>query len=252
MQYPNVIEEKVKIGDVNALILKPEKAEGLLPAVVFYHGWSSNKESQRFRAYIIASFGYLVLLPDSIHHGERGGIDYSKKENGPKFWEVVLSNLKEWKQIKEFLIRDCEIDKDRIAVSGHSMGGFTSAGIFSRDKDIRTLIVHNGSCNWRSSNEIFKTKLGFSDMEGFQELENRFSEYDPMGSIESLKDRPILILHGESDQVVDIEPQLVFYNELQELNLDKDKLRIITYSNLNHYLTTGMLEEMILWLEKYL
>lgn len=252
MKYPNVIEEKVLIGDISALVFKPEKTVDNPPGVVFYHGWSSNKDVQRFRAYIISSCGYVVILPDSIYHGERGSIDYSKKENGPTFWKVVLSNLREWSQIKEYLINEYKVDRNRIAVSGHSMGGFTSAGIFAADTEISSLIVHNGSCNWGESNDIFKRELGFSDVEEFEELEEIVLENDPMTRLKYLKDRPILLLHGDSDSVVDIKPQLNFYNSLMELYGEKDRLKMITYKNLNHYLTTGMLEEMILWLKKHL
>jgi len=252
MNYPNVIEERVKIGDISAIVFRPTGRQEKLPGVVFYHGWSSNKDSQRFRSYILSSLGYVVLLPDSIYHGERGLIDYSKKENGPMFWEVVLNNLKEWSNIKDFLISKYKIDKDRIAVSGHSMGGFTSAGIFAQDKGIKALIVHNGSCNWRGSNDIFIKTLGFSENDNFSELEVNIHGNDPMGKTESLVDRAILILHGDNDQVVSIEPQIEFYNKLIELNNNNDSLKMITYSGLNHYLTTGMLEEMTYWLEKHL
>jgi predicted esterase len=65
-------------------------------------------------------------------------------------------------------------------------------------------------------------------------------------------DRPILILHGEDDTVVDIGPQREFYESLKSSYSRKDLIMMTTYKQLDHYVTTNMMEEMGRWLEKYL
>lgn len=47
----------------------------------FYHGWTSTKELQSLRGHILAAYGYDVIIPEAINHGERGLIDY---EENPK------------------------------------------------------------------------------------------------------------------------------------------------------------------------
>ena len=66
-----IIEEKVKLKEIPAIIFRPRDAKEPIPTVVFYHGWSSNKETQRMRGFILASVGYQVVIPDAIYHGER-------------------------------------------------------------------------------------------------------------------------------------------------------------------------------------
>lgn len=63
-------EDRIKIKDIPAIILSPKEAKKPLPTVMFYHGWSSSKEKQRLRGYILVSMGYQVVIPDAIYHGD--------------------------------------------------------------------------------------------------------------------------------------------------------------------------------------
>jgi fermentation-respiration switch protein FrsA (DUF1100 family) len=90
VEFNNIIEKKEYIGEIPVIIMRPIENRETYPTVIFYHGWTSKKEYQRFRGYILATLGYQVVIPDAINHGERGEIDYYAKENAGRFWEVVL------------------------------------------------------------------------------------------------------------------------------------------------------------------
>jgi len=47
-----IVEEKIRIQEISAIIFKPREVKGPIPTVVFYHGWSSNKELQRLRGFV--------------------------------------------------------------------------------------------------------------------------------------------------------------------------------------------------------
>lgn len=252
MEFNNIIEKKEFIGDIPVIIMRPLENREAYPTIVFYHGWTSNKDNQRFRGYILASLGYQVVLPDAINHGERGEIDYNSKENAGRFWEVVLQNLAEFKDLSTGLIKNHNADKNRIAVTGHSMGGFSSAGIFAENKDIKTAVVVNGSFDWMESNEIFKRTLGINEAPYFKELEKRVKEKTPANRKEALLERPLLILHGGADKVVDIIPQKEFYEKIREDYKRCEGLEMISYENLGHFMSVNMFEEMGCWFHKYL
>lgn len=249
MKFINISKTETDIHGIPAIVLRPEMDMESYPTVVFYHGWSSKKEYQEFRGSVIASLGYQVIIPDAIHHGERGDLDYDASENSGFFWKVVLSNLDEWTKIRAFAVERLKADPRRIAVAGHSMGGFTSAGIFTENPDIRTCVILNGSFNWLESNEWFKRRLNVHMTREFQELEQEVENRNPASRMENLVDRPILILHGEADSMVEIKPQRVFYERLRELHRSEGDLRMVSYKNLDHFVTTNMLEEMGKWLE---
>lgn len=247
MEFLNINRENIQIGDIPAIILRPNLNQEKLPTIVFYHGWSSRKESQVFRGSIIASLGFQVILPDAIHHGSRGEIDYLESEKTGLFWEVVLNNLNEWKKIKEYIVENLKADPLRIGVAGHSMGGFTASGIFAENMDIKACTTLNGSFNWIKSNEIFKKRLNIKMNEDYKEIENRISKKNPNSMIENLAQRPILILHGESDSIVSIAPQREFYEDIKEKYENAEDIKMISYPNLDHFVTTNMLEDMCEW-----
>lgn len=232
--------------------MRPLEIKAVYPTIIFYHGWTSKKEYQRFRGYILASLGYQVVIPDAKNHGERGQIDYYAKENAGRFWEVVLQNLSEFKDLSTGLINNHKADKNRIGLTGHSMGGFTSAGIFAENMDVKTAVIVNGSFDWGRSNDIFKRTLGINEAPYFEELEKRVIERSPANKIGSLLERPILILHGGADKVVDISPQKDFYERLRENYKENEGLKMLTYANLGHFMSVNMIEEMSKWFGKHL
>ena len=242
-------EEKIRIQEIPALIFRPRDAREPIPTVVFYHGWSSNKETQRMRGFILASVGYQVVIPDAVYHGERNHLnDYGPEAATEYFWDVIFKNIEEYSIIEQEFVSKHAADPNRIAVMGNSMGGFTSSGIFTHKKDVKALIVFNGCCWW----EDFNKKADVTMTEKLERVVKRVEELDPMNHLNLLTDRPILMLHGDSDSSVPIESQKVFYNELSPMYRRKERIELIEYPKLNHLVTTNMMEESINWLGRYL
>ena len=127
------------------------------------------------------------------------------------------------------------------------MGGFTASGIFAENMDIKACTILNGSFNWTKSNEIFKKRLNIEMNEDYKEIENRISKKNPNSMIENLADRPILILHGESDSIVSIAPQREFFENFKVKYQNAEDIKMISYQNLDHFVTTNMLEDMCKW-----
>lgn len=242
-------EEKIMIKEIPALLFRPGDVKEAIPTVVFYHGWSSNKESQRMRGFILASVGYQVVIPEAIYHGERNPLnDYGHEAATEYYWDVVFKNLEEYSIIEGELVSGHGADPKRIAVMGNSMGGFTSSGIFTHNKDVKALVVFNGCCWW----EDFNNRADVLMTGKLKRVEKKVEELDPMNHLNLLKDRPILMLHGDSDSSVSIESQKDFYNKLSPIYLNKERIKLIEYPRLDHLVTTNMMEESINWLGRYL
>lgn len=251
LESNNIIEEKIYIGEIPAILFRPKNGKGLYTTIIFYHGWSSKKEFQRMRGFILSSMGYQVIIPDAIYHGERNPIEYNAN-NSKYFWDVIFNNLDESNYIIEELITKYDADPNRIGVIGNSMGGITAAGVFTHNPNIKALVVLNGSCGWQNSNQIFKKTLGITMTEDMRKIENKINETDPINNLKLLKDRPILMLHGASDSIVDIESQRLFYKEILPLYEDKKDIKLIEYPRLDHFVTTNMMEESAKWFHRYL
>lgn len=252
MEFNNIIEKDIRIGEIPTIVLTPKDKMVSFPTIIFYHGWSSNKEAQRFRGFIFSSLGYQVIIPDAIFHGERNALqNYNQKSAVKYFWDVILKNIEESDQIIDYAINNLKCDPNRIGVAGHSMGGVTSAGVFTENENIKASVVFNGSFNWKHSNIIFKESLeGFGEPDA--KIQERIDSFDPIKNLEKIVDRPILMLHGGNDPVVNINPQRKFYEKILPLYNDKLMIKFIEYPYLAHFVTTNMMEEACIWFNKYL
>lgn len=244
-----IIEENINIGEIPAIIFRPKEVKDRIPTILFYHGWSSNKEFQRIRGFILASVGYQVVIPDAIYHGERNPLtDYGMESAMRYFWDVILNNIEEADGLLSAMVSNYKADPKRIAVMGNSMGGFTAGGVFTHNEKIKNLVVFNGSCSWEGFNDNFEV----TPSEELEELRNKINSMDPINNLDLLKNRPILLLHGDSDMTVPIDGQRIFYKKINPMYNDKEKIKFIEYPGLNHCVTTNMMEETINWLGIYL
>lgn len=254
MQKEILAIDKVKLAGIPCLHVKPNTTAGKLPTVIYYHGWSSNKENNLFLGKILAFHGYRVILPDAIHHGERDALDnYNVEALRKYFWEVIFNSVSEYKSLAKAAVGKLGIDSDNIAVMGSSMGGFIASGVFASNKEIKCLINMNGASAWERAENVFKEIDKDGKGAATQMQKEQIRKLDPLAKKEELHPRPMLLLHGDSDTSISIDIQRYFYNEMKELYKDKPyRIKFIETPRLNHYKTVGMMEESIAWLEKYL
>ena len=244
-----VSEKRVEIEGIPTLKFKPKNSNGKLPTIIYYHGWSSNKEFQRFKANIMASYGYQVIVPDSIHHGERDPVKHEKEGILEQYLlKTILNSIEEAPTLIDY-VKDLELtDQDRIGIMGTSMGGFISSGIFTQHQIFKTLVVLNGACAWKKL-AAFDTR---PHSEQYWNYREELVKYNPADHLDLFKERPVLLLHGDSDSSLPIEAQRYFYKKAVEHYQDKNRIELIEVPNMDHYISTGMLENAIAFNEDYL
>lgn len=250
--FLNIAEEKVYIKDIPAIILTPKDKNDDMATIILYHGWSSCKENQRIRGFILASAGYRVVIADAINHGERNAFSEYGLDKGDEMWTTVFNSIDEWDLLVDGLIDKYGIDKDKIGLIGNSMGGITAGGIYTENKNIRVLVVLNGSMAWENTNNIIKDTINITMTEKLKGIEKRIKRIDPIKNIDLLVDRPIMLLHGDSDEIVSVDSERLFFNEINSRYKDKRKIKFIEYEGLNHLVTTNMMEESIVFFNQYL
>ena len=110
----------------SGLLFRPKKAEdGSRPAVVLSHGWYNNREMQLQNAIELVRRGYVVLCIDQPGHGhntEGAGTSTLMGFYGTTMYDCA-----------KYLYNLPEVNKDKIAVSGHSMGGAATTNTLSSD-----------------------------------------------------------------------------------------------------------------------
>lgn len=152
--YPTKAQPKVHKygGPTNgtvALNAEPDPARGPYPLLVFSHGYGGSGLGSVFFTEALAARGWIVACPD--HHDahsavrirtgqqqdlDRGGLLRHVKEitaSGPADRVKYLYRLEEMQLVLGRILASETfgplIDKGRVAVGGHSFGGFTSLGL---------------------------------------------------------------------------------------------------------------------------
>lgn len=118
-------ETKVAGKVVSGILFKPKAAtaDNPLPGVVLTHGYLNNRELQLPFAIELARRGFVVLTVDREGHGNypnTGDTGAMMATNGLYDSAKYLYNLD-------------YVDKDKIGISGHSMGGYTTAATLMSD-----------------------------------------------------------------------------------------------------------------------
>src|SRR5690625_511571 len=136
-----------KITDIPVLIVEmKESMLKPLPIVIYYHGFYGQKADSLTIAYHLASQGMRDVLPDSPMHGERSG-HFTQTEIERSCRDIVLQNVKEIAQIKNYLTERYLIQNHYIGLGGTSMGGITTSAALTQYDWIKVGAVAMGSPN---------------------------------------------------------------------------------------------------------
>ncbi len=120
---PTPIEStrEVKLtGEVaSGILFKPKSAtsENKMPAVVLTHGYLNNRELQLPFAIELARRGFVVLTVDREGHGNYNNVDNAN----------AMMATKGLYESAKYLYNLDYVDQSRIGITGHSMGGYTTA-----------------------------------------------------------------------------------------------------------------------------
>lgn len=241
--------QRLVLNGIPCLYCQPETGK-LKATVFFYHGWSSYKEYMHFTASILSLYGYAVLLPDLILHGERGKLDcYTPDKLMTHFWEIIFQTVDEAAGLLQAAVKTCGVEEQSLAVAGESMGGFSAAGVFAQIEAFKCLVNFNGSCAWEKAEQLFRPAFGRPPASGEELVDIR--RYDPFPKLKAGKPRPILLLHGDADTTISVENARYCYQQLKPVyDAAYQKINLIESPNLDHYLTVEMIENCVKWLDE--
>lgn len=131
--------QKFRLAGLNVTVWKPQASDPnqKAPIVIFSHGFGGSSTQTKFLMQALAEHGYLVIAPD--HDDARG----SKATFGRP--EVSFRKAEEWSDatfrsrhddivkliaaLHKDAAWDKQIDWSKLALCGHSLGGYTALGL---------------------------------------------------------------------------------------------------------------------------
>lgn len=236
--------ETRRLGDNEILHAFPAgKGEHPLPTVVFYHGFTSSKLVYSYFAVALAQAGFRVVMPDAPDHGAR--FTGNEAARLGQFWHILHGNLTEFAGLRDALRQSGLVADDRLAVAGASMGGMTALGIMARHPEVRAVACLMGSGYFTT---LAKTLF---PPQAPQEIEVLLAEWDVSHALAQLADRPLLLWHGDADDVVPPGETFRLQQALQREGLDSN-LTCLWEAGVRHRITPTALDATVAFFRQHL
>lgn len=205
-----------------------------LPCIVFYHGFTSSKLVYSYFAVALAEAGFRVIMPDAPEHGAR----YFGDEKGrmQRFWPILLQNFAEFTALRAAIAAQGWIADDRLAVAGASMGGMTALGIMTHHPQLKSVACLMGSGYFSS---LAQSLFPSPSLDAEQ-----LTEWDVSHQLATLASRPLLLWHGDEDDVVPPGETFRLQQALQQSGL-AENLTCVWQQGVRHRITAEALAETV-------
>ncbi|MCM3766039.1 S9 family peptidase [Neobacillus niacini] len=286
MGEKTLVQEKIVIGagtkyPLNGMLTIPENTAGPVPAVVLVHGSGpSNMDGNVGNNYVFRDFaeGLAERGIAAIRYDKRTFV-YGKEMKHDGGLSVKEETIEDAVLAAELLRNDSRIDRNKIFIIGHSMGGMLAPRIDSEGGNFTGIIIMAGSPRtleeiMMSQNDVVLDSLNrfvrfiakkqiaalASKFENIYHLSDEQAKSTPvMGkhlmayyfkeagehpSSQYLKDldKPIFIMQGEKDVQASLEKD---FNGYKSILGDKPNVTYKLYSNLNHLMMPSIYGELL-------
>ena len=281
-----------KVERVPVLVVRPEKVDKRLPAVIALHGTGGGKDGMRGWLTELAKRGFIAVAIDARYHGERAGgakgaAAYvaaitraweAKPGDAPPEHPFYYDSCWDlWKTV-DYLQQREDVDPDRIGVFGISMGGIEIWLGASVDERIKVMVPLIGvqSFRWSLDNDRWQGRA--NTIRGAHEAAARdlgepkvnqkvcralwskvvpgiLDQFDCPSMVRLCAPRPLLVLNGEEDPNNPLEGAKIAFASAERAYKDagaEDKLKIFVAKGIKHAVTDEERRMTLDWLEKWL
>lgn len=217
-----------------------------LPVIIFYHGFTSSKLVYSYFAVALALAGFRVVMPDAPDHGARFAGDEQARLG--QFWPILHGNLTEFAALRDGLYETGLVADERLAVAGASMGGMTALGIMARHPEVKCVASLMGSGYFTS---LARTLFPPLQPGTFDAMVSPLADWEVTTALPRLADRPLLLWHGEADDVVPAAETFRLQQALQQAGLDNN-LTCLWEAGVKHRITPTALDATVAFFRQHL
>ena len=257
-------ELKVRDGLAVPLILTLPKSKANnpknLPAIIMPHSGPDSQDQVGFNymAQALASRGYLVVQPQF-----RGSFGFGRKHLEAGWGEWGKGMQDDLTDSVLGLVKHGTIDPNRVCIVGKSYGGYAALAGAAFTPDVYKCAVSIGGVSdlpkmLAKNKSRFGSRSAVIDRWKRSILNDEYSKKElkamsPCFSADTIK-VPVLLLHGEQDNVVDYQQSEIMSKAIKKA---KGDVRLVKLENDGHYLHDGAnrtkaVNEIVTFVEKHI
>jgi dienelactone hydrolase len=280
-----------RIERVPCLIVRPEKVDRKLAAIVVLHGTGGSKDGQKAWLTRLAKQGFLAIAIDARYHGERsGGAKGAAAYNEAilRAWRTKPGETMEhpfyydtcwdlWRTA-DYLQSRPDVDPEKLGMIGFSMGGIEAWLAGAVDPRYRVVVpaIAVQSFRWSLENEQWQGRAGSIraahdgaardlgeakvNQKVCKELWSKvipgvLDGYDCPSMLRLFAGRPLLILSGENDKNCPIGGARIAIASAERAYKEakaEDRLRVMMAPGVGHSVTADQQKAAVEWFEKWL
>lgn len=221
-----------ELGDaaVPAIMLLPDVPREV-PAALLLHGYTSHKEMMSDSVgRALLDVGVASLAVDLPLHGERSVTGRGRNAMQPlelmRTWKLAFA---ECVIALRYLAARPEIDREKLAIVGYSMGSFLGVTVAARERAVRAVVLAAGG--------DLPTEMPLAGMVR--------AVIDPVAAVRKLDGTPLLMVHGRRDRTVTPEQARRLFDAAREP-------KEIRWWDAGHYLPAAAIGEAAAWLAEQL
>lgn len=210
------------------------------PAVVVYHRFAGEKTDDLLRlALPLADTGYVAVLPEAALHGERAPHDFARHrehDHAGLFVDALAATAGEAEGVLRWVAGRDEVDPDRVAVVGTSMGGAVALSLACR----------------KLSNPLRAAVALMPAVPGPGSAVRQQAVYEAPDARLCFP-TPLLLIHGTGDRIAPYPNARHFYDELAPTYSEApERLRFIDMPGEERRVGAYWIEETLSWLGRFL
>lgn len=161
-------------------------------------------------------------MPDAPEHGARFNGDEQARMG--HFWQILQQSMQEFTALREALRAENWLLDNRLAVGGASMGAMTALGIMTQHPEINCVASLMGSGYFT---RLARTLFPFAQdtparQAAFARIIAPLAKWDVSQQLARLADRPLLLWHGQDDDVVPAAESFRLQQAMIQAGLDQN------------------------------
>jgi len=227
------------------------------PVVFVTHGRGGNVTDTFEWCRDIAAAGLIAIGVEQRNHGRRL-VDARCNSDNPAdmMYSVILGTARDISLLIDCIPARLGLAVDRVGVTGGSLGGHVTQMAMALDSRISAGASLIGSGDYRRLMELRAARyhIPAGEFPAFYppSLEALVARCDPISHPERFADRPLLMLNGDADDLVQVECNQRFEAAVRPHYTHPDRLRLSVYPGVGHATPPEMWAEARAWLVQWL